>query len=165
MDNLIVERAREERKCEYATDKKMLEQLIANGQYGDQITIANLQLLGNNSEECIKRLNRLMHYGIRLISKAENIDWSAEDYKSFLPVFAMMHRMDKEKRRRQQQKGIAQAKGKGVYKGRARIEIDETLLSETIQRFQKKEISLEEAMRLTGLSKSTLYRRMREIKY
>lgn len=37
------------------------------------------------------------------------------------------------------------------------------LMKEQIRRFQKKEISLEEALQAVGMSKSTFYRRMREM--
>lgn len=113
VDNLIVERARDEKKSDYADSLKALESLLLESQYGDEITIASIEVLGSNSEECTKQLNRLMHYGVHLISKAEGVD--------------------------------------------------ATLLKETIRRFQKGEIELAEALRITGLSKSTLYRRIREM--
>ena len=45
----------------------------------------------------------------------------------------------------------------------SRKEVDEQFLKEQIRRFQKKEISLEEALQAVGMSKSTFYRRMREM--
>lgn len=162
VDNLIVERDREEARAETVSCRKELEAFLKEGQYGDQITIANIRALGNNSEECTKMLNRLMHYGIRLISKEEHLDLSVEDYKEFLPVFAAMYQMDREMRKRQQAKGIARAKEQAVYQGRKRKAVDADFLAEIILRFQRKEISLEEALKLTGFSKSTFYRRMRE---
>lgn len=162
VDNLIVERAREEKNCDYAKSREELDRLLQESQYGDEITIASLEVLGRNSEECTKQLNRLMHYGVHLLTKAEGIDLNIEDYKGFLPVFAAMRQMDREKRKKRQQEGIDRAKEEGVYQGRKRKQVDETLLHETIRRLRNGEIELEEALHITGLSKSTFYRRMRE---
>lgn len=50
-----------------------------------------------------------------------------------------------------------------VYQGRKRKEVDAELLAGTIAAFQKDEMTLQEALAVTGLSKSTFYRRMREM--
>ena len=86
-----------------------------------------------------------------------------EDYQAWMPIFEHLCEMDESQRKKQQQKGIQQAKKLGIYKGRKRKEVDEQFLKEQIRRFQKKEISLEEALQAVGMSKSTLYRRMREM--
>lgn len=162
VDNLIVERAREKPRVEKAADREAFQKLVEEGQYGDEIQIEKLQLLGNNSEECTKMLNRLMHYGIRLSSRAEGLHLTVEDYKAFLPVFSAMYAMDRDKRKRQQRQGIERAKKNGVYQGRKKKTVDQELLEDVAGRFQRKEISLTEALSLTGISKSTFYRRLRE---
>jgi len=162
VDNLIVERAREEKRQIYVETRKQLQNFLEESQYGDEITIASVEVLGRNSEECTKQLNRLMHYGVHLMSKEEGLDLSVEDYKGFLPIFAAMRQMDRAKRKREQKEGIAKAKEKGIYRGRRRKESDEELLQETIRRFRGGSILLEEALKITELSKSTFYRRIRE---
>ena len=59
-------------------------------------------------------------------------------------------------------KKIQEAKEQGKYKGRKRKGTDTQLLEDAIRAFQEKEMSLEEALHLTNLSKSTFYRRIRE---
>ena len=164
IDNLIVERAREEAVSKKVENARDLKACIESGQYGDEIIIENISSLGTDSRSCVKMLNRLMHYGIRLKSKQEKINLNVEDYKSWMPVLEGMFQMDEQLRKRQQKKGIALAKEKGKYKGRKRKEIDDKFLEKIISRFQKKEIPLEEALLATGLSKSTFYRRIKENK-
>ena len=162
IDNLIVERAREETVSKKVENARELKACIEKGQYGDEIIIENISSLGTDSRSCVKMLNRLMHYGIRLKSKQEKINLNVEDYKNWMPVLEGMFQMDEQLRKRQQKKGIALAKEKGKYKGRKRKEIDDKFLEEIISRFQKKEIPLEEALLATKLSKSTFYRRIKE---
>lgn len=164
VDNLIVERAREEKRTGKAETSEELNELIADGQYGDEIEIARIDILGNGSKACVKTLNRLMHYGIQLHLEQEQIDLDVESYKNWIPIFEQMYEMDETIRKNQQKNGIGKAKKEGKYKGRKRKETEEQLLEEVIRAFQSKEMSLEEALRLTNLSKSTFYRRIREQK-
>ena len=164
IDNLIVERARDEMKIQEIQNSTMLRQKLEEGQYGDEFVIENIAVLGKNSKECVKRLNRMMHYGIELTSKKEKVHLCVEDYQAWMPIFEHLYEMDEYQRREQQQKGIQQAKKKGVYKGRKRKKFDEQFLKEQIGRFQKNEISLAEVLKITDMSKSTLYRRMKEMR-
>ena len=66
IDNLIVERAREEAVSKKVENARDLKACIESGQYGDEIIIENISSLGTDSRSCVKMLNRLMHYGIRL---------------------------------------------------------------------------------------------------
>ena len=162
VDNLIVERAREEACTTQVTDSRQLQKVLEDSQYGDTVIVPRLELLGKNAAVCTKTLNRLMHYGVRLVSHKEKIDICPEEYKAFLPMVEALCRMNDTQRRDRQRQGIEAAKEQKVYRGRVRKETDEDLLNETIRRFRQKEISLEEALRLTELSKSTFYRRIKE---
>lgn len=162
-DNLIVERARDDAKVEKIESKEELKRFIEAGQYGDEIIVENLRTLGRNSEEWTKMLTRLMHYGIGLSSIQDGIKLSVEDYKNFLPIFSTMYKMDREMRKSQQRKGIEKAKEKGVYQGRKRISVDEQFFRNIVSKVKNKEIPIDEALNITGLSKATFYRRMREI--
>lgn len=47
-----------------------------------------------------------------------------------MPIFEHLCEMDESQRKKQQQKGIQQAKKLGIYKGRKRKEVDEQFLKE-----------------------------------
>ena len=163
-DNLIVERAREESKVEKIINQEELQRFLEEGQYGDEIIVENLHTLGRSSAECTKSLNRLMHYGIALSSLQEGLKLSVEDYKSFLPIFATMYKMDRENKKNKQRAGIEKAKENGVYKGRKRLSVDEEFFKDIVNQLKEKKITVDEALKVTGFSKATFYRRMREIK-
>lgn len=162
VDNLIVERARDEKKQFAVTERKQWVEVLEQCQYGDEILVESMKMVGVNSYECTRMLNRLMHYGVRLVVREEGVNMGVQEYKSMLPVLSAMARMDRESRRASQEVGIRRAKSEGVYRGRSRKETEEFQLEEVIKRFRKKEISLEEALQLTGFSRSTFYRRMKE---
>lgn len=162
VDNLIVERAREKVRTTSVSKYDDLKKVVTDSQYGDKIIIDGFHVLGRNSKECIKMLNRLMHYGIQLKCRQEQMDLQIEDYKSFMPLVAAMYKMDRREQRKTQEAGISKAKEEGVYKGRKPKQVDEKLFEEVAGKFQKKQMSLEEALGILDISKSTFYRRMRE---
>lgn len=164
VDNLIVERAREEKKITKVLGQEELKEVLKDGQYGDEIIVESFRTLGRSSKECIKTLNRLMHYGVRLKAEQEQIDLSVEEYKSFLPLVTAMYQMDRKNQKEWQAEGIEKARKKSVYQGRKRKAVEKDILEEAIENFVEKKTTLEEVLQLTGLSRSTFYRRIKEYK-
>ena len=64
---------------------------------------------------------------------------------------------------KRQEQGIAAAKAKGVRFGRPEIEIPEDF-DKIVKAFEKREISLDDAVNQCNMSISTFYRRIREKK-
>mgnify|MGYP006074782899 CR=1 FL=1 len=63
--------------------------------------------------------------------------------------------------RQRQAEGIAAAKARGVRFGRPQINMPE-YFGKTVRSWERKEITVEEAVRRCGVSQSTFYRRLRE---
>lgn len=63
--------------------------------------------------------------------------------------------------RQRQAEGIAAAKARGVRFGRPQINMPEYFVK-TVRSWERKEITVEEAVRRCGVSESTFYRRLRE---
>lgn len=63
--------------------------------------------------------------------------------------------------RQRQAEGIAAAKARGVRFGRPQINMPE-YFGKTVRSWERKEITVEEAIRRCGVSESTFYRRLRE---
>lgn len=63
--------------------------------------------------------------------------------------------------RQRQAEGIAAARKRGVHMGRPVIEAPDGF-AEIVKKWEKKQVSLEEALKMTGMSESTFYRRRRE---
>ena len=63
--------------------------------------------------------------------------------------------------RKRQEQGIAAAKAKGVKFGRPEIAVPKEF-PKIVKEWEKKRISMDEALERTGMSESTFYRRLRE---
>ena len=78
-----------------------------------------------------------------------------------LQVLSFVAENERKNIRQRQAEGIAAAKARGVRFGRPMIEVPECF-EQIVDALEKKEMTLEDAVRLCGMSKTTLYRRMRD---
>ena len=78
-----------------------------------------------------------------------------------LQVLSFVAENERKNIRQRQAEGIAAAKARGVRFGRTMIEVPECF-EQIVDALEKKEMTLEDAVRLCGMSKTTFYRRMRD---
>lgn len=80
-----------------------------------------------------------------------------------LQILSFVAQSERENIRKRQEQGIVAAKAKGVKFGRPRVELPEDF-SKIIGNWEEKKITTEEVLKMCGMSKSTFYRRIREIR-
>ena len=80
-----------------------------------------------------------------------------------LQVLSFVAHRERDSIRQRQSEGIAAAKANGVKFGRARIAITENFI-EAYNLWQSGEITAVRAMELSGMSKATFYRKVKEYK-
>lgn len=78
-----------------------------------------------------------------------------------LQVLSFAAENERKNIRQRQAEGIAAAKARGVRFGRPQINMPE-YFGKTVRSWERKEITVEEAVRRCGVSESTFYRRLRE---
>ena len=80
-----------------------------------------------------------------------------------LQILSFVAESERENIKKRQAEGIAAAKARGVSFGRPEILPPESF-EKTVKLWDKKLISTDEALKKCGMSKSTFYRRRRELK-
>jgi hypothetical protein len=160
-DNLIVERMRNTKEIfDFNHSKYDLKRL----QYGDKIIVNCIQDFGHTPGSLSLTLAGVLFAGADIIVKTENKVFSKSERSALIPFVIAEYYAAVRERKSLQEKGISAAKNKGKYKGRAKIEIDNTKLEEAIKKFRTKQISIDEAMSMSGISsRSTFYRRIKDI--
>ena len=78
-----------------------------------------------------------------------------------LQILSFVAQSERENIRKRRAEGIAAAKARGVRFGRPEIAMPEDF-GEIVCRWEKKELSFEDATKLCGMSATTFYRRLRE---
>lgn len=160
-DNLIVERMRDTKETiDFNRSRKDTNHL----QYGDEVIVDSIQDFGGTHGSLTQTLAGILFAGADIYAKAENRVFSKTERSALIPfVIAEYHAVVRE-RKSLQGKGISTARTAGKYKGRAKTAIDNTKFLEALKKFKTKQITIDEAMSISGVSsRSTFYRRMKEI--
>ena len=134
---------------------------------GDTLVVKSLDRLSRNKADIKNELQYFKENGIRLkvldlpttmIEYPAGQEWVLEMVNNILiEVLSSIAQQERETIRQRQAEGIAAARTKGKHLGRPRaVKLDNW--NEVIERWHTGEITAVEAMRLTGIKKSTFYK-------
>lgn len=156
------------------TDRSELMRLLSDSQPGDVLLVEQVDRLTRLTREDWDSLKAaIQHAGIRVVSLdlptshaamkiTSNDDFTARMLDAvnamLLDMLAAIARKDYEDRRRRQAQGIAQAKAKGVYKGRP-VDLE---LRQKVVELRSKGFSIRRTADLAGCATSTVQRIIKE---
>lgn len=133
---------------------------------GDTLYVMSLDRLSRRKEDIKSELQWFRDHEIRLkvldlpttlIDVPKGQEWIMEMVTNILiEVLASIAEQERLTIRKRQRQGINAAKQRGKHLGRPRIEISDNMLA-VIEQWRQGQITAKEAMRLTGLKKSTFY--------
>ena len=161
-DNLIVERMRDTKeKIDFRSYKKNLNHF----QYGDEISVEYISDFGKTPGMLAQTLAAALFAGIDIRVESEHKVFSEIERTTLIPFIIPANQTAIHERKALQAQGISIAKQKGKYKGRPKTAINRTKFEEALKKFKAKQINIEEAMSMSGVSsRSTFYRRIGEQK-
>ena len=107
-----------------------------------------------------QRLLKAICFGNDVKACGYSIDDS--NRKAFYSLLISLYRNELDYPRNKRLEGIKTSVAEGNYRGRQRIQIDDTKASETFNRFRHGKITEAEALEKLGISRSTFYRRLKE---
>ncbi len=159
---------------QYQAMKVILEHLSKASSSSDSIEliIEEMDRLGRNATGIKKELLwykehniivRILEIPTTLLDVDQNNKWVTELINSLLiEVYSAIAEQELEKREKRQAEGIAEAKKKGVYKGRKPIEVNESMFKQIYAKWKASEITARQAMKELDLKPNTFYRRVKE---
>lgn len=153
-------------------ERPQYKQLVKNLHQGDLLYIMSIDRLGRNYEEIQKQW--------RILTKEIGIDICVIDMPLLdtrngkdlmgtfiadlvLQILSFVAEHERDNIKRRQKQGIAAAKKKGVKFGRPKLSVPRDF-PKIIENFEKRKISLDEALVQSNMSKSTFYRRYKDYK-
>jgi DNA invertase Pin-like site-specific DNA recombinase len=151
-------------------NRPMYHELLKKLKAGDLLYIKSIDRLGRNYEDIQEQW--------RILTRERGIDIAVIDmpvldtrtYKDLIGTFisdivlgilSFVAQNEREAIRQRQAEGIAAAKAKGVRFGRPIIEPPDNFV-ETVKRWERRELSLREVLKQTGLKQTTFFARLRE---
>lgn len=159
---------------QYQAMKVILKHLSKASSSSDSIEliIEEMDRLGRNATGIKKELLwfkehniivRILEIPTTLLDVGQNNKWVTELINSLLiEVYSAIAEQELEKREKRQAEGIAEAKKKGVYKGRKPIEVNESMFKQIYAKWKSSEITARQAMKELDLKPNTFYRRVKE---
>jgi len=139
---------------------------------GDLLYVMSIDRLGRDYEEIQKQWRHLtkdIGINIAVIDMPLLDTRNGQDLMGtfiadlVLQILSFVAQNERENIRARQKQGIAAARERGVKFGRPQREVPENF-KVIVREWEAQRISLEEAVRLAGVSKSTFFRRLREIR-
>lgn len=142
-------------------DRTNFKKMMAFIRDGDELIIESFSRISRDLKDLLRIVEALEKKGVQLISAKESIDTRTPQGKLMLNIFGALSQFERETILERQREGIALAKAAGKYKGRKPIEIGDTFFHIT-KMWQNGQITLTEALKTTGLSKTTYFRKCKK---
>lgn len=168
-----VERIYMDKKSGKDFNRPEYQKMIASLQKGDILVIHSIDRLGRNYEEIIVEWRKITKeieadiivQDMPLLNTSQNKDLTGTLIADIvLQLLSYVAQRERENIRQRQKEGIAIAKARGKYKGRAKKEIDKKLFEDTKARWQNGEITKIQFAEIIGVSRGTLYKILGEEK-
>ena len=137
-----------------------LDRMLSLLERGDSVVIESLSRLGRS----VKNLSELMELfnekGIRLISLKESVDTSSATGRLLFTIISSLAAFERETLIERTNEGLAAARARGRLGGRPKT--NAATLKKAVALYNTGQYTLAEVTALTGVSKSTLYRALKQ---
>ena len=143
------------------TDRPELKKMMDYVRKGDTVIVESISRFARNTRDLLELIEKLSEKGVEFVSRKEAIDTTTPTGKFMLTVFGAVAELEREYILQRQREGIAIAKAQGKYTGRKPIERSHSDAVEKLWRAGT--ISAAEAMRRLDMSRSTFYRKVRQL--
>lgn len=132
--------------------KKLLDQL----RKGDTLIVYKLDRLGRSTFKLLELTADLEKNGVEFVSLCDNIDTSSAIGRAMFRMLAVLAEMEREIIVERTQAGIKAARARGRLGGRPKVPQKD--IERAIKLYDSREYSVPDIVKLTGISKASIYR-------
>lgn len=143
-------------------ERPMHKEMMGFVRSGDIVVVESISRFARNTRDLLELVDQLVAKGVQFVSMKEKIDTSTPSGKFMLTVFGAVAQLERDYILQRQKEGIAIARANGKYQGRKKIQNDR--FDEIYEKWKNNEITATQAMKLLNYSKTTFYRRVKEMK-
>ena len=105
------------------TNRPELKTMLDFVREGDTVYVHDFSRLARSTKDLLDIVEQLGQKNVHLVSNKENLDTSTPTGKLMLTMIAAINEFERANLLERQREGIAEAKKKGVYKGRREVSI------------------------------------------
>ena len=145
-----------------STERPGLQEMMNYIRSGDVVYVESISRLARSTRDLLRIIDDFKDKGVEFVSEKESINTTTAQGRFVLTIFAALAELERESILQRQAEGIALAKERGTYKGRLPKKIDEIELDNLLKRWKDGDITQQYICKKLGISRSTLFRRIRE---
>jgi DNA invertase Pin-like site-specific DNA recombinase len=145
------------------TKRPELQRLMVKVQSGDTVMVESISRFARNTRDLLDLVEKLNAKGVEFISQKENINTTTPTGRFMLTVFGAVAELERGYILQRQREGIAAARARGVHMGRP-VKRPPENFSELAKLWERGKLRTTDFMAQTGMTETTLYRRLRERK-
>lgn len=135
-----------------------LEKLLERLTEGDTVVVESLSRLGRSTKDLIWLMETFNERGVNLVSLKESIDTTTSTGKLLFTLMSALAQFERDVLADRTREGLAAARARGRKGGRPPV--DREAVRKAVKLYRTKEYSLKEIEELTGVKRSTLYRKI-----
>ena len=148
-------------KCSGASmDRPGLNEMIDHLRSGDTVYVLSLDRLSRKMADMLNLIEELNNMGVHVVSLKENISTEGAMGKFTMQIFAALAEFQRNSIKEAQAEGIEAAKERGITWGRPKTEQDK--IDYALHLYDEGQYSAAMICKKTGISRSTLYRRLKD---
>ncbi|MEK8130265.1 recombinase family protein [Paenibacillus filicis] len=140
-------------------DRPELERLLAYAQQGDTIVVWKLDRIGRSVKHLIELSEHFKTHNIEFVSLKEKLDTSTATGRLMFNMLAALAEFEREMIIERTHAGLSAARSRGRSGGRPQK--DAADIERALRLYRSQEYSIADITAMTGVSKATLYRRVK----
>lgn len=144
--------------------KENREHMISFAREGDKVVCSDISRIARNTRDLLTIIDELQKKGVAFQSLKESIDTSTPQGQFMLTVFGALAQLERDCIRQRTEEGRRIAMQEGRITGRPKVQVDKKQFLQVCVKWRAHEITAVEAQKLTGLTSSTFYRHVKEMK-
>lgn len=134
--------------------------LLGKLRTGDTLVVWKLDRLGRTVRQLLALSEEFQAKGINFVSLTENFDTTTAMGKACFNIWCVLAQMERDVIAERTKTGLASARARGVKGGRKPH--DRKNIDTALKMYFSNDYSISEILRLTGISKTSLYKYVRE---
>lgn len=137
-------------------DRPQLNRLKDKLRPEDTVIVESFSRLGRSTKDLIDLVNYFEEYEVKLVSLKENFDTSTPHGRLMMTVFQAFSQFERDIIVERTKEGLKSARARGRKGGRPRV--NKRDIERGVKLYESQDYSVKEITDMTGISKATLYR-------
>lgn len=137
-------------------DRPQLNRLKDKVRPGDTVIVESFSRLGRSTKDLIDLVNYFEEHKVKLVSLKENFDTSTPHGRLMMTVFQAFSQFERDLIVERTKEGLKSARARGRKGGRPRV--NQRDIERAVKLYESEVYSVKEITEMTGISKATLYR-------